>query len=272
MKIFLFDEGDSFLHRLNPLTKLFAAVVVFIALTAIVDPVTPLLITALTFLAIWLLGRVRLGLLVRTLSPIVVLSFGLVWSTVLFYQADPGSHPRILGQVGPFPISDQAIAYACVIAFRMLGFFTVSLFFVLTTDPSDLVQALIQRLGLSYRFGYGAHAAYRFVPLFDSELTTIRAAHRVRGVRGGGPSAQIRQYIGFVVPLLASAIRRAERVALAMEARGFGASSQRTYYRRSTFGFDDLQFASGSVIAFGGALVLLSSLGWLGQLIPPFIK
>lgn len=272
MKVFLFDERDSFLHRLNPLTKLVAAVVIFIGLTAIVDPVTPLLITALTFLAIWLLGRVRLGLLIRTLAPIVVLSFGLVWSTVLFYQADPGSQPRLLGRVGPFPISDQAIAYALVIAFRMLGFFTVSLFFVLTTDPSDLVQALIQRLGLSYRFGYGAHAAYRFVPLFDSELTTIRAAHRVRGVRGGGPTAQIRQYVGFVVPLLASAIRRAERVALAMEARGFGASTRRTYYRRSTFGLDDVRFASGSVIVLGGTLALLSSLGWLGQLIPPFIK
>ncbi|MGH2458154.1 MAG: energy-coupling factor transporter transmembrane component T family protein [Chloroflexota bacterium] len=271
MKVFAYHEHDSFLHRLNPLTKLAYAVLIIVALTAIVDPITPLVALLLTLLAIAILGRVSLLELLRTLLPFVVLSFGLIWTTMVFYVADPASHPRVVTVIGPIALTDQGIAYGLVIFFRTLGFFAASLLFVLTTDPTDFVQALIQRLRVSYRFGYGAHAAYRFVPLFEGEFATIRAAHRIRGVRdGGGVIARGRQFIGYLVPLLAGGVRKAERVALAMDARGFGAYPDRTYYRRSTFGVRDVAFAIGTMVVYGGLLFTLHRLGWLGELVPPF--
>lgn len=272
MRAFLQYEHDSFLQRLNPLTKLAFATALILALTVIVDPFTPLVVTVLTILAIWRLGRARLGALLRPLLPFLVLSFGLIWTTTLFYVASPGEPVRMLWSLGPVAITEAGLAYGLAIFFRLTGFFAASLLFVLTTDPTDLVQALIQNLGLSYRFGYGAHAAYRFVPLFEGELASIRAAHRIRGLReGGGPVRRIRQYLGFLVPLLAGGVRRAERVALAMDARGFGAYPDRTFYRRSSFGWADLAFAVGAILVYGGALVVLHQLGWLGQLVPPFI-
>lgn len=271
MRVFLYYEHDSFLHRLNPLTKLVFAMLIILGLTSIVDPITPLVAAALTLLAIWLLGRVRLTELARTLLPFGVLSLGLIWTTTLFYVADPGSHARAIWALGPLVVTDQGIAYGLTIFFRLQGFFAASLLFVLTTDPTDFVQAVIQCLRVSYRFGYGAHAAYRFVPLFDSELATIRAAHRVRGVSdGGGLIARYRQFAGYLVPLLAGGVRKAERVALAMDARGFGAYPNRTYFRRSRLGLPDLAFAVGATAVFGGALFALNALGWLGQLVPPF--
>jgi energy-coupling factor transport system permease protein len=88
---------------------------------------------------------------------------------------------------------------------------------------------MVQQLRVPYRIGYTALAAYRFVPRFGHELQVIRSAHRVRGMAGGrGPIAGIRRYLGYVVPLLAGAIRHAERVALAMDARAFGAHASRT--------------------------------------------
>ncbi len=77
---------------------------------------------------------------------------------------------------------------------------------------------------MPYRVGYAALAAIRFVPRFGRELETIRQAQRVRGVGGFAPTRWIRT----VVPLLAGAIRHAERVALAMDARAFGAHPDRT--------------------------------------------
>src|SRR5207244_1739570 len=151
------------------------------------------------------------GEIARLYWPIWVLSIGVLWTTTVFYVADPASHPRVIGSLGPAVVTDQGLAYALVLFLRLQGFYAASLLYVLTTDPTDLVQALVQKARVSYRFGYGAHAAYRFVPLFESELATIRAAHRVRGVRdGGGPIARFRQYVGYLVPLLAGGVRKAE--------------------------------------------------------------
>ena len=87
----------------------------------------------------------------------------------------------------------------------------------------------MQNLRVPYRLGYTALAALRFVPRFGHELEVIRAAHRVRGTDGGrGPVAAVRRTISYAIPLLASAIRHAERVALAMDARAFGAHPTRT--------------------------------------------
>ena len=273
MRAFLWEERDSFLHRLNPLTKLAFSTLVILLLTAIVDPITPLVVGVLDFLALWRLGQISPRVLLKLLLPFFVLSFGLIWTTTLFYVAAPGTHAAVVWRVGSIVVTDQGLAYGLAIFFRLLAFFSASLIFVMTSNPTDVVQALVQRLRVSYRFGYGAHAAYRFVPLFQTELDTIRAAHRVRGVdEGKGLLGRYRRYVGYLIPLLAGGVRKAERVALAMDARGFGATTRRTYYRRSRFGIGDLVFAAGSLLTLGLVLFTLHQLGWLGQLVPPFIS
>jgi energy-coupling factor transport system permease protein len=272
MKLFIFYQSDSWLHRLNPLTKLAFAGLLMLMVTVIVDPITPFLAATLTLLAILALGRIRWRDLIGALAPFGVIAFGLFWTTTLFYAPGPTGHLRTVASLGPVMISDEAIAYGLAITFRILAVFVASLLFVLTTDPTDFVQSLIQVLRLNYRFGYGALAAYRFVPLFDSELSTIRAAHRIRGVgSGGGPLGWYREIVTMMVPLLAGGIRRAERVALAMDARGFGAAVGRTYYRQATLGRQDVVFGVGASLIIASSLLGLHQLGWLAQLVPPFL-
>ena len=269
MRFQLYYETDSFLHRVNPLTKLVFTVVVMVVLTVIVDPLTPLAVALLGVVAIVVLGRVPLGQVLRTLVPFGLVSFGLFWTTALFYAA-PTS---VLAEWGPLVVSTDGIAYGVAIMFRLLAIFVVSLMFTLTTDSTALLQALVQRAHVSPRFGYGIIAAYRFVPLFDGQLASIRAAHRVRGVSSsGGPAAQYRRLVSHMLPLLAGGIRHAERVALAMDARGFGDSSAtRTYYRRSVFGWRDAVFGVGAAGVLLAILIGFHMLGWLGQPIPPFL-
>jgi energy-coupling factor transport system permease protein len=264
----LFYETDSFLHRVNPLTKLAFTILVMVILTLVVDPITPLAITLVGLVTIVTLGGVPIGQTLKTLRPFLVVSFGLFWTTALFYAGGG----RRLADWGLLVLTDEGVAYGAAIMFRILAIFAISLLFTLTTDPTAFLQALVQQARVSPRFGYGIIAAYRFVPLFDGQLASIQAAHRIRGVQsGGGPVAQYRRLVGHMVPLLAGAIRHAERVALAMDARGFGAVANRTYYRRSVFGWRDAVFTVGAGLVLALLLGTLYAVGWLGQTIPPFL-
>lgn len=78
---------------------------------------------------------------------------------------------------------------------------------------------------------------------------------------GRGPVAWLQRTRRYAIPLLAGAVRRAGRVALAMDARGFGASPQRTYLRRLRVEAADWVFAAGAVALGVGTVVMLTVFG-----------
>jgi energy-coupling factor transport system permease protein len=232
--------------RLNPLTKLGLALPMAALVTVLHEPLTPLALAFLAALVTWKIGRVPWASIQRPLGLALLVGVGLFWSSVVFY-AGPGSHEPSLVP-GPISVTPAALLFGLTIVCRLLAIFSASLLFVLTTNPVDLVAALIQQARLPVRVGYAVFAAYRFMPLVHEELEDIRAAHHVRAVgAGSGIVARARRLFGYAIPLLAISVRRAERVALAMDARGFGARPDRTYYRQTTFGRADLVFALGAL-------------------------
>lgn len=260
MRQFVWHEGDSFLHRLNPLTKLALAIPVAVLVVMRDEPLTPLVIMTLTAIATWRLGRVPLTSVVKPLGLSLLAGFGMFWTGLLFY-AGPGANAAPVVP-GPIHITEAGIVYAVTMMSRLLAIVSTSLLFVLTTDPIDFVVALIQQARLPVRVGYAVFAAYRFVPLVQEELDNIRAAHQVRGASSGrGVAARARQLVGYAIPLLAISVRRAERVALAMDSRGFGARPDRTYYRTTTVTSADLLFAIVAMAALAVIAGLPRTLG-----------
>ena len=258
MKQFVWHEADSYLHRLNPLTKLALTFPVAALVSLIFEPMTPLAIAAVAVVTTWRLGNVPLGRLLRALGFALLLGFGMFWTGVLYYAGQGSDGPAIVP--GPFHITEAALIYGVTMIARTLAIFATSSLFVLTTNPIDFVTALIQQARVPVRVGYAVFAAYRFVPLVQEELDNIRAAHQVRGAHGGrGPVARARQLIGYAVPLLVISVRRAERVALAMDSRGFGARPDRTSYRTTALRRSDLLFGLG-------ALLMLAAIVWLPHL------
>ncbi len=248
MRAFVWYEDDSFLHRLNPLTKLAVSLPVVVIASISFEPVTPLAMAAAALLTTHFVGRVPWLRLLRPLLYAGPLSFGFFWSGTVFYVG-PGSGPDDPGFVlGPWRLPTAALVYGLAVGSRAFAIFCGSMIFVLTTDPVQLVLALMQHLRVSPRIGYSIFAGYRFMPLLQDELSNIRAAYQVRGAVRGGIAGRIRELFDYAIPLLAISVRRGERVALAMESRAFDALPRRTYLQMSEFSWRDPLFLISAVV------------------------
>ena len=135
----------------------------------------------------------------------------------------------------------------------------ISVFFALTTDPGSLIRALMVHARLPPRIGYSLFAAMLLVPDLASETQQMRIARamktgrRIRRVPGPG------EIMGLVIPLLAFAIRRAGRTAIALEARGLSPDAPRTVMNSPGFKRSDVLFitvALGMGVLCGAAAVL----------------
>jgi energy-coupling factor transport system permease protein len=231
-----------FLYRLNPLAKLLAPVPAMILLIFVRDVATPLAFVLLTY-AVLLVGvsfTRRLALVLLAL-PLGALAIGFGFS--LWTDPVHVDQSIVVWQVGSWTLYGGALLVGLATGLRIAAIVALALIAGLSTTGPDLVRSTVQQLRVPYRIGYTALAAFRFVPRFGHELEVIRQAHRVRGAHGGrGPIAAISRWSGYIVPLLAGAIRHAERVALAMDARAFGAHPDRTERHLVPFRLRDVVF------------------------------
>jgi energy-coupling factor transport system permease protein len=147
-------------------------------------------------------------------------------------------------------MTQAALAGGVGLAARVLAFATVGVVFAQTTDPTRLVDAFVQQARMPPRFAYGALAAYQAVPGFAEDLATLRQSRRIRGLPGSW-------HPRILVGLLVLAIRHADRLALAMDARGFG-MGPRTAYRQVRWSIVDGLLVAGGVA--GLALALFTSI------------
>lgn len=252
----------SYLARRNPTVKAALAFVLSLVLVLVLDPITPLLFLTLTLGAGLLAGRIPLGAYLRAFVPLVLVGLGFVWTNALFAVTAEGDVTHVLG---PFRISERGLAFGTAIALRGLAVGALSVTFVLTTDPTDLAVSLVRHARLPFRIVYALLAGYRFLPYFTAEYAQVRLAQRLRG---GGPSSARRRLTEparLVLPLLALAIRRATRIGVAMDSRGFSAatSETRTTYRQVPLTWRDALMAL--ITATTAALLIAAGAagGWL---------
>ncbi|GGC80408.1 ABC transporter [Tersicoccus solisilvae] len=237
-------RDGSVLARAHPLAKLAAALVLTVALLATTDPVCAGVALAGELAVVPLAGLRLRTLLVRG-WPVLVAALVSGYGTAVL--APPSG--AVLVHAGPFVLTAGGLTAGVGIALRGLALAVPGILLLATTDPTDLADALAQRLRLPHRFVLGALAAMRLVGLLVAEWSTLTMARRARGVgTGAGVAGRIRAGAGQTVALLVQAIRRAGRLAITMEARGFGAG-RRTWGRPSVFHRRD------ALVVAGGALI-----------------
>ena len=215
----------AWLDGVNPVTKLVLAVLLSVPLFASIDVVSALVAIGLQFLCLPLTG-LRLGTVLKRLLPIAI--FAPIAGISMLLYAEPEG--RSYWTFGFATISEGSIALAIAVSLRViaLGLPTILLFG--GTDPTQLADALSQVAKLPSRFVLGILAGTRMLGLFLDDWRTMGLARRARGV---GDSGALRRFFSMAFVLLVFAVRRGSKLALAMEARGFGSGIPRTWSRPS---------------------------------------
>jgi energy-coupling factor transport system permease protein len=233
------------LGRLGPLAKLSVAIAWLVGLALTVDARPPLMLAALALGGGLLLGAIPLRSLLLRLAPLFLAALGIGLFNALGASAADATG-MVLVQLGPVRLTPAGVAAGLGLGLRVLAIASVGIAFVLTTDPTRLVDALVQVAHLPERFAYGALAAYQAIPHLAESLATLRQARRIRGLSGGW-------HPSLLVGLLILAIRHADRLALAMDARAFG-SGPRSRYRVERWTSSDTVFVALAVVVLVLAL------------------
>ncbi|MCP3032056.1 energy-coupling factor transporter transmembrane protein EcfT [Halobacillus sp. A1] len=230
-----------YLHNVNPSVKALTIVGLVFVLAFLFDPITPLIYIFWTLLITFSFGSFRKKYYIIYFLSFLLFAFGMLWSSIIFADVpnDPAEQVTILG----WEVPKEDLLVAISLSLRILAFATLSLLFVFTTNMVQFILSLIQQLKLPPKLAYGILAGYRFLPMMKDEFQHIRSAHRLRGLNEAASfPAKLQQFQRFAIPLLAGAIRKAERTAVAMESKGFTGDRNRTYYRPITISKKDWIF------------------------------
>jgi energy-coupling factor transport system permease protein len=204
----------------------------------------------LTFVAILAgiqLGSIPIADLARRLAPLTLAALGIALANLLFSVHNPDPLAQELLRIGPLRITLEAVEAAAGVGARVAAIVSVGAVFALTTDATRLIDSLVQLGRVSPRFAYGALAAYQAVPRLADDVGTLRSARRLRGLREWDPR--------ILVGLLVRAIRHADQLSIAMDARGFG-SGRRTTYRPTAWAQLDATVGGAAIAILVIALVV----------------
>jgi energy-coupling factor transport system permease protein len=238
-------------RRINPLTKLTVALTYVGFVTVSFDIAALGALLALAVLALMAGERLPPIALARNLAPFALAGLGFLWVHV-FFGAEADAYAQSLPNA---PVAPASTLTGIAMLLRALCFGAFSYFFVRTTDPGDLVRALMQHARLPPHLAYSVFAAIQFLPSLGDELRQIERAHALTTGRPVPPGRwSIRRRAGYALPLLASTVRRATRAAISMECRGLAPGLKRTSLRPSTFGRGDVVFAVGATAALVAAI------------------
>lgn len=231
-------ERQTWLFHVNPALK-FVVFFVFLLIT-LVNQNLPF--------AVWqavlygLLFYVFSGYSMKKLTLIsipLVISFLSTGLTMLLF----GKGETVLWQWGLFKISEESIQHALLLGSKSLSFGFVGFTFILTIQPVLFFYAMMQQFRLPSKYAYSFIASFRLIPAITEELQIRRNALKVRNIQfSRGIKGIYERLQSYTVPLFAQSIRRAQRIAVAMEAKQYQMSASRTYYYPTRYSGMDAVF------------------------------
>jgi energy-coupling factor transport system permease protein len=251
MTIGQYFPGDSALHKLDPRAKL---IFTFIMIAAVFSAKTAWGYAALIVFTVFIaaISRINIKIIMRALMPIRLI---LIMTFALNVFFSPGG--EILVRWRFFAITSGGLRTAVFFTLRLLLLVISAQMMTLTTSPIALTDGIEQLLRPLGRIGFPAHElammmsiALRFIPLLMEEADKIRKAQMARGAdfETGNLVRRAKAMIPLLVPLFVSAFRRADELALAMEARCYRSGARRTRMKAHKFSILD---------ACGAALIIV---------------
>lgn len=222
--------SDSVIHKLDPRTKIVGTFIFIIALF-IFNNVAGFVLATLFLGAIITVSKVPFSFIIKGMKSVAIL----MTITVLFNLfLTPG---EVICTFGPFVISHQGVRAALLMIVRLSYLILGSSMMTLTTTPNNLTDGLEKLLKPLEIIKMPVHEismmmsiALRFIPILIEETDKIMKAQMARcaDFESGGLIKKAKSMVPLLVPLFVSAFRRANDLAMAMEARCYKGGDGRT--------------------------------------------
>lgn len=244
-------SAASPIHALDPRTKIVIAIAFMVSCLAVTDALGLVLAGGFALIAI-VLARVPVGSVLAQLRPVAF--FLVVTSLFNLFFVHTGNELIALGAVR---ITTGGVEAAALYTLRFLFLLLMGSLLMLTTQPMALTDAAERLLAPLSRLGLPVSEsmlvlsiALRFVPTLGEDARAIANAQIARGAKLEGERFRdrISAFIPLAVPLFSSAVRHADRLACAMEARCYTGGAGRTHYRELRFHRCDAMAAAAFVL------------------------
>lgn len=254
--------ANTYIHKLDPRVKLVMAALLTVLPFWAPGLASALLFSAFLVMALWL-AQVPFLSLLRTLRT--VFWIGLIM--LIFYAfTTPGDALISLGSIS---VTVAGLLAGATLIYRLCALVIVGSLLTYTTSPGQLAHGLetvlspLALIGLPVReAAMVLTIALRFVPTISAQIDRIVMAQRARGAEPlGNPVERVQSWVPMFVPIFVLAFRRADLLAMAMEARAYRGTAQRTRLKQLRLTRRDLLaslIALAAVLAIAGASYLWS--------------
>ncbi len=251
--------ADSRIHKLDPRVKLFATMIYIIALFCF-KGIAGISFIILSLALVIKTSKVPFKFIVKGLKAIVVLLVITASFNFFFTKGD-----NVIFEYGIIHITQTGIINAVLMITRLVMLIIGTSLMTLTTTPNQLTDGLEKSLGFLSKIKVPVHEiammmsiALRFIPILIEETDKIMKAQLARGAdfESGNIFKKARNMVPLIVPLIISAFRRADDLAMAMEARCYNGGEGRTKMKPLTYSKED--FVSYCIVfAFLAVVIVL---------------
>jgi energy-coupling factor transport system permease protein len=224
MNIFLYLDKGTWVHCLDPRTKILGVLIVFSICLCFNHPL---------YMGAISLGVMLIAISAKTLQNFwrlrFILALLVLFSAVLWPFFAKGQ--TLWWSWGSLQVSRESFLYGVAMGLRLATFVAAGLIFLSTTRNEELTNGLI-RMGVPYPIAFALSTALRLVPTFAGAGATIIQAQVSRGLdlESGNIFRRASKFIPQAVPLFIYAIRHTNLLAMALESKGFSPESPRTLY------------------------------------------
>jgi energy-coupling factor transport system permease protein len=217
---FLYLDRDTWVHRLDPRTKMLLLIGTFVLAFLFVNP-----LYGLGVLAIVLAFGAAARSLINLRRIWFILFMIAVMTVILWTLFGSGETPLF------WFVEREALLYGIGAALRIDIMIVAGMIFLSATRNEEIATGLV-KLGIPYRFAFAVSTALRLVPTIAATGSTIGQAQRSRGLdlESGNIIQRVRKNTPLLIPVFVSTIRSTNVFSMALESKGFGASERRTYF------------------------------------------
>lgn len=247
--------GKSLVHRLDPRTKILGVITYISTIFLAEDYFAYAILIAFAAITVGI-SRIPVGMVIRSIKPLWII---VLLTLAIHVFSTPGG---VVFNLGPLVATHEGIRMGVLMSLRLVLLIAVSSLLTFTTSPIALTDGIERLLNPLRRIGVPAHElammmtiALRFIPTLLEEADRIMKAQMARGAdfASGSIIKRAKNMVPLLVPLFISAFRRADELAVAMEARCYRGGENRTRMKELKIGKIDI----GAAVTLGLLIVVL---------------